>query len=284
MGEAKRRQYSRREFLGAHRWCAYCGAQATTTDHCPPRSFFLRRIWPETYEFPACSPCNEDGRQIEQVLAVLVRIGLKQDRPEIDKGEWERLVRGVRNNQPEIHAEWMSMTENRRKHSMREAFGPDGDLMRRDGWGSINIGELTQAMIARFIEKLGKALYYRHNGRPFEGVIYASHFNSLSKAHPPQLMDSILGIAPIVSEAKRASQELSDQFIYRFNHSPEHGIIYAVVHFNPQMIFQVIAVGWDMEARIVEMTKDNGMTPPFQRRFACHLKQNLTVKQHTGDG
>ena len=72
MGEGKRRQYSRQHFLAENRYCAYCGAAATTTDHCPPRCFFKRRTWPETYEFPACEPCNDVSRLDEQALAVLV--------------------------------------------------------------------------------------------------------------------------------------------------------------------------------------------------------------------
>lgn len=153
-GQAKRKQYNRQQFLKEHPWCAYCGAAATTTDHCPPRSFFIGRIWPERYEFPACFSCNDKGRQDEQVLAVLVRIGLSDNQPEPNKAEWEKLLRGVQNNRAEIAAEWMSMNENQRKRSMREAFGRDGDLMRHDGWGSIVVGPLTQATIARFMTKL----------------------------------------------------------------------------------------------------------------------------------
>lgn len=65
MGEARIKQYNRRQFLKEHPVCCYCGDAATTTDHCPPRSFFERRGWPEGYEFPACGPCNDEGRMNE---------------------------------------------------------------------------------------------------------------------------------------------------------------------------------------------------------------------------
>jgi 5-methylcytosine-specific restriction endonuclease McrA len=270
MGEAKRKQYNRAQFLRDHPTCAYCGGVATTTDHCPPRTFFVGRVWPEKYELPACSPCNEENRQDEQVVAVLSRIGLKE---ETVNTEWKRLVQGVRNNQPQILAEWMPTKEIHLKRSMRRAFGPDGDRMRHAGWRSINIGPLTQDAIRRFMIKLAKALYYLHNGSLLDGVIYASHFNSLMKAHTPQLIEILLRIAPLAPEIRRGTQELTDQFIYRFNHSAEHGIMYAVVQFNPQMIFQLMAVRWDMEERIAELVQTNGKRMPFQNRVESRPKQ-----------
>src|SRR6185437_15712623 len=88
-GQAKQKQYSRAQFLLRHPRCAYCGGVATTTDHCPPRSFFLGRVWPETYEFPACGPCNAEGRGDEQILAVLVRVGLSDMTP-LELDEWRK--------------------------------------------------------------------------------------------------------------------------------------------------------------------------------------------------
>src|SRR5271168_2886590 len=35
MGEAKVKRNRRQELLAAHPFCIYCGAPATTTDHCP---------------------------------------------------------------------------------------------------------------------------------------------------------------------------------------------------------------------------------------------------------
>jgi hypothetical protein len=156
MGEAKRTQYNREQFLIRNPWCAYCGKQATTTDHCPPRAFFVNRVWPEKYEFPACAACNGEARLDEQAVAVIARLNLS-DRSANDQREWERLVDGVKNNRPELIAEWRSMSEARRKLSMRELFGSAGDEMRLAGWGTINLGPETFATVTRFMVKLGKA-------------------------------------------------------------------------------------------------------------------------------
>jgi len=50
-------------------------------------------------------------------------------------------------------------------------------------------------------------------------------------------------MAPVVPEIERNRKPLFDQFIYRFNHSPEHRVMYAVVQFGEQFIFQLIAIG-----------------------------------------
>jgi hypothetical protein len=230
------------------------------------------RAWPETYEFPACEQCNADGRYDEQVLAVLVRIGPAEMAPAALE-EWKRFWKGVLNNSRDVAVEMMSMSANDRRRSLRESFGPIGDQMRLAGWGSMRLGLLTQDAIGRFMVKLGRALYYRHNNVPFQGVIYANHFNTLSKAHTPALIESLLRIAPMQPELKRANQDLSDQFIYRFNHNAEHGAMYAVVQFSEQMIFQILAMRWEMSDQIDQWIKEKGIESPFQRRVECRLSQ-----------
>jgi hypothetical protein len=128
MGEARLKTTRRQQLLEAHPRCVYCGAPATTTDHCPPRCFFEGRIWPETYEFPACEPCNASARFDEQALAIVVRAkALSPQSP-----EWEKLAQGVKNNQPEIVAEWMNMSRNEQKFALRNTFGrAAGDNLRR---------------------------------------------------------------------------------------------------------------------------------------------------------
>src|SRR4051794_32377937 len=140
MGQAKLNLNRRQAFLAAHPLCAYCGQSATTVDHCPPRSLFRARHWPETYEFPACESCNRAARLDEQALAVLLRIDMTEHKSDQDRSEWEKLVRGVRNNQPQLMREWTSVTLNEKKHKLRKAFGSQGDLLRRRGWGVLNMG------------------------------------------------------------------------------------------------------------------------------------------------
>ena len=242
MGQARLKQYNRQQFLLHHPYCCYCGAPATTTDHCPPRSFFLGRQWPESYEFPACQGCNAQARRDEQVLGVLTRISVGEEKQGRAKDEWEKLVSGLKNNQPEIADEWLSMSRNDLRQSLRRAFGDKGDQLRHMGWGAIHVGPLTKAAIERFMVKLGKALYYRHLGVPLNGAVFVRHISSLVENATPEIFDSMLRIAPALATPSRANQPLTDQFIYRFNETSELGVIYAVVHFNEQMMFQIMAI------------------------------------------
>lgn len=271
MGQARQKANARQRLLLRHSRCIYCGAPATTTDHCPPRCVFVGRQWPETYEFAACKPCNDEARLDEQAIGVLVRLKLSETQSAIAKDEWRQLLRGVMNNQYALVREWMSMRANERRHVLREAFGQQGDFMRQAGWGSIRFGDLTHALVQRFMIKLAKALYYRHNGRVFEGVIYTRHISLLVRDSTPEFIQNILSGAPAVSEAMRSNQPLTDQFIYRFSHSPEHGVLYAVVQFSEQFIFQLIVLSWHMADYLAEVARANNMdiwdTPRYEFRI-----------------
>jgi hypothetical protein len=270
MGEARLKKTKRQQLLEAHPWCIYCGTPATTTDHCPPRCFFKSRIWPETYEFPACEPCNASARHDEQALAVIVRAtALSLPGP-----EWEKLVQGTKNNQPEVVAEWMSMSRNEQKDALRNTFGRDaGDNLRRLGWITINLGPLTKAMITRFMIKLAKALYFRHVKAPLDGFAYVFHINSVNKDVTPEFINSILSMAPVLPTIQRSKTSLLDQFIYRFNCNAEHGVMYAVVQFGEQFIFQLIALSKAAASGLATHAETNGAELPTVNRFECFLEQ-----------
>lgn len=274
MGDAKRKLNRRQEFLKLRSRCVYCARPATTSDHCPPRSFFSGRHWPETYEFSACEPCNAAARLDEQALAVLVRSAM-QPHGEADQLEWKRLVDGVRNNQPFVLAEWTSLTRNEIKYGLRRTFGGEGDRLREAGWGLAYNGPLTKAMIVRFMIKLTKALYYKHNNDIFDGVLYLHHIDLAARDTTPEYMRSILAQAPELAEIKRNQRSLSEQFLYRFNNSPEHGIMYAVVQFGNQFIFQVIAMNRKAEKGLIEL--QGGSELSTVGRYECFLEKPSTI-------
>ena len=87
----------------------------------------------------------------------------------------------------------------------------------------------------------------------------------------PEYLKSIYQMAPALPEIKRNSKSLYDQFVYRFNHSPEHGVMYAVVQFGQQWIFQLIAVSRQMDAKLIAISNDNGISGPLSFRHECFL-------------
>ncbi len=187
--------------------------------------------------------------------------------------EWEKLAKGVKNNQPEIVAEWMGMSRNEQRSVLREVFRhATGDDLRRLGWSVVNLGPLSDAMINRFMIKLAKALYFRHVNAPLDGVVFVFHVNAISKDTTPEFMNSILSMAPALPEIQRNKLSLLDQFIYRFNCSAEHGVVYAVVQFGEQYIFQLIALSKPMAERLAAFAQSNGSELPTVNRFECFLE------------
>jgi len=266
MGDAKQKRDRRRQILDAHPWCIYCGAHATTTDHCPPKSAFRGRNWPDTYEFPACEPCNSGARLDEQVLAALFRSDFAEGN-DAQLAEWEKLAQGVKNNQPAIAAEWQVPTRNEIKRILRLAYGSEGDRRRQRGWSAIYIGPRTQAVIDRFMIKLSKALYFKHNNHAFDGVLYTHHINKLRVDTTPEYLAGVYAMAPSLPTVDRNKKSLSDQFIYRFNHNPEHRVMYAVVEFGVQWVFQLMAVGREMDESLVSKEE----TGSLSFRHECFL-------------
>ena len=64
----------------ARKWvgCVYCGAQATTKDHVPPRCLLEKPFPPGLLTIPSCEECNGDFSKDEQYLQiVLAQIGFK---------------------------------------------------------------------------------------------------------------------------------------------------------------------------------------------------------------
>jgi hypothetical protein len=156
---------------------------------------------------------------------------------------------------------------------LRRAFGSEGDQRRREGWGIIHLGPLTQAMMTRFMIKLAKALYYRHNEHIFDGVVYTHHIDRMSGNTTPEYFQSILRMAPVVPEIERNRKSLASQFNYRFNHSPEHRVLYAVVQFSEQYIFQLIAMSREMDRQLLADLPDDGKPLPAGIRHECFLQK-----------
>lgn len=248
MGQAKRKQDRHKQLLADNPYCIYCGAPATTIDHCPPRVFFRDRVAPEGYEFPACKPCNDAARIDEMSLAVLVRSSV-EDHGANDP-RWERDVRGVKNNNPAIIAEWTSTSQNARRRALREAFGSLGDTLRAQGYGIANLGPETQAMCERFIARLARALYFHENREVFRGHIRHSMINCLLDPRGAARIEQALAVAPKLSVCGRGSESLLDQFAYRFNNSVTQGAMYGVIWFNAQMVFIVLAARDDLMDRL----------------------------------
>lgn len=266
MGEAKARQRRRLEFLSRHPVCCYCGDEATTIDHCPPRSLFEKRSWPEGYEFPACEPCNDEGRSNESVVACLYRMRIF--RADDHQGETEKQLRGLINNRRDIAEEWLGGAPEWRAEKLREGFGQLGDEMQRRGYGVARLGERTREAINYFGKKLGKALYYKHTERRLRGRLFCK---SVSLFSGRELISASLRFAPKVPTVERSAGDLSAQFIYRYEFNVEYGFFYGVVGFGEQFSYLVLAIEQDYYDQWLREQSELGITleAAFPQRYVC---------------
>ena len=241
MGNSRRKKA---QFLQDHPVCCYCGGQASTIDHCPPRSFFRGRHAPEGYEFPACDACNQATKDVEQVVACSFRFTLIE--PELDL-QMQKLIKGVKNNHPAIFREWHGTGGAARRRLLREKFGGAGDSMYREGFGAAEIGPDALTMMKQFGDKLLRALFYKHAGHRLNGRAFAE---LVSWINNDDYLDKALQFAPILPEMTNKCTEfdLGSQFLYRFNCSSDLGVFYAVVRIGERheyRLFGFSKAGWD---------------------------------------
>ncbi|MEL3892482.1 hypothetical protein V6B08_19540 [Ferrovibrio sp. MS7] len=96
-------------FLAEHPICCFCAGarQAVEIDHLPSRACFDGNNWPEGFEFPACSVCNRNTSQEEQIVAFFSRSLANPAFPPRNE-EIVKLGLGSRNNLPAAMSEFES--------------------------------------------------------------------------------------------------------------------------------------------------------------------------------
>lgn len=263
MSEAKQRQLSRERFLFENPLCCHCGKAADSVDHCPPKAFFLDKRWPEGFQFPSCDACNKGARSDDALAAVLSHIAIVDPDSDLSREAWQRQIRGLVNNQPEVIAEWQKSGLVETKHGLRKSFGPAAAGLRRDGWKVVSIGPLSQAALKRFMQKMAKTLYYKHCGHVLDGYVIIRHVQGLDQGRLSSDLESALQLAPQQVELSRGGRPLAPGFSYRFNSHAEMGVLHAVVEFSFQMVFQIMALRHDLYARLTEGTSREEFAPPF---------------------
>jgi len=270
MGEARQKQNRKERFKNEHPRCAYCGAPTTTIDHCPARTWFAGRHAPEGYEFPACEECNSDARSDELVMAVLTRIQLAEVDGEAKRREFKDAVRGLFNNRRDVFDEIRDMPATQEKRIFRERFGARGDTLRHEGWGAAAIGPATERVVRQTMIKLGKALFYKHVGRPFEGSMLVRHCSA--PLDGAEFLEGLTSLAPIVVGTSRGKADLSDQFIYGLNVDPEMGVLFSVVQLNPQFIFALLLVSNKARATFRAIDPNSPFERAGDEMIDCRLK------------
>ena len=221
-----RRSGLKREIDGKK--CIFCGGvkEATTVDHFPPRSFFVNKIRPKGFEFPACEACNIASSSLDQVAAMMVNIGSDsigiQDNSEYTK----KLMRGVANNARAVL-----------------------DLLETNGIVSeveVDVGGQKQRVVRVPVDprlfndwlnpwaaKLGAALWNKHTGK----IVSSSdrivvHWIPIEDLWREGIPDEIREALSQEARARQGKIDFGDQFFYRYavSGSLDYGMFYVVMH------------------------------------------------------
>ncbi len=75
MGEANFKKSTTQKFIERFPLCSLCGGQrtATTREHCPPKSLFLKSHRPDGFIAPACNACQDISRTADLVVSIVSR-------------------------------------------------------------------------------------------------------------------------------------------------------------------------------------------------------------------
>ena len=195
--------------------CIFCGGKhvATTTEHCPPRSLFRKKHWPEGYDFPACENCN-GGTSDDELLVSFVALmgGYEADNPE----EFERgtnLMRAVKNQLPGF---------------LEEMFTPALADAALSEAGVVHIPDALHRAVGILAGKLTKGVYNMQTRKifPVDGGIMFQWFTNaqLRKYEKIVVLDAFSAISSMSTPKVRSGKDLKDQFDYLYSVSEERDI------------------------------------------------------------
>lgn len=218
----------RKKFMQEHPYCAFCGGgeAAVTIEHCPPRSLFQNREWPEGFEFPSCEACNSGTSNHDVLIAMIARVDPIHLKGNLD-GKHEGLMKMVNRQYPGLLQKMMpSATEARkanRKLGIQPAYGQTHQEV-----GVVKIPEEVHEAVCIFAKKLSKGIFYKETRSifPNNGCLLMNWFTNAELIRTGkygifEILKNINGEAPLL---KRGGKFLNNQFEYKLSLAPEKTI------------------------------------------------------------
>lgn len=221
MGEAK---LNASAFTAAHPFCIFCGgdAAATTREHCPPRSLFRDRQWPEKFEFPACLACNGGTSDDDLMIAFLAQLDPHGGPEKLTKGKG--LMRAIDKQFPGFLGLMFTQSAIEARAKARRLGLSPAPGRTHQQMGIANVPQATHACVEKLAGKLTKALYYLHAGDVFprDGGIQFRWFTNaqlLQHGHI-DVLEVMKEIHAVTLPLKRNGKDLRDQFDYLYSVDP----------------------------------------------------------------
>jgi len=242
MGEAKRRTDRKRRILANHPLCCFCGGgePATTIDHAPARTCFVRRVGPEGFEFPACKRCQEASRRDELIFGFYIRT-LDTDERNYNSEDISDLMRGMRNNAPEMLPE-LDLPPNAKRATLREAglTLERGQLL--DDVPLVGVPVGFKDVVRMVTAKLACALHYKH----LDAHIPVGHrlmiiFNQLQFPSGRELAERLVEAMPDLVVGQRGNTNIGDQFAYVWGRNEDEDLFAIGAQFSQSMFILAAA-------------------------------------------
>lgn len=266
MGTAKNHRQS---FLQAHPHCVFCGgnAVATTIEHCPPRAMFQNRHWPEGFEFPACSPCNNGTNDHDLLVAMLARMDPFEENGNKD-GKLEGIMKMANKQYPGLFSKMFVSPGEARRNNRKLGIQPQPGQTHQEAGGIRLTSEVHEAVCV-LAKKLAKGIFYRETQTifPDNGCLLLNWFTNAELIREGKyvvfdLLKELGGSAPPL---QRSNKYLNDQFEYKITLSPEMNIMILQARFGNS--FGLVVFGSTLpdrlEAMISRLREQSSREGPF---------------------
>lgn len=212
-------------FLKEHPFCVFCGGDvvAETIEHCPPRSMFENRSWPQGYEFPACLKCNSSSSDDDLIIAFLARAN-PFDAVGNRDGKMAGLMKRINAQLPGFFDSMMPTNSEARRMNRAAGIRPAIGQTHQDV-GGLLVPPRMDAAVRRLASKLSKAVYYKETGFSFpaSGEIamkWSTNFDVLLHGEFP-LLSALHDLPGFVPKHTRANIVLNDQFSVKWSLSDD---------------------------------------------------------------
>ncbi len=168
---------------------------------------------PDGWVFPSCADCQNATRKSDLVVAIVSRFKFGETTG-VEDSDFTKFSAGLRNNAPEILAEWRQ-TSLREARNQRRNFQNLGLSLGQET-SLIKYGDKTVAQLRLFAHKLALAAHFQTHGRIVsqEGGVWAVfHTKEMNLANgSPHEFLNLLGPVSTLSMGKSNAH---DQFAFR---------------------------------------------------------------------
>lgn len=255
MGEANQKK---RRFLELHPVCAFCGGgvAAVSEEHCPPKSMFRGRNWPQGFNWPACKSCNGGTSNDDLLLALIARASAEDPDRSLPG-----LLKLANRQFPGLTSRMLPSAIEARKLNRRIGTLPAPGQTHQEV-SAIKIPPEAKAAVRKVCAKLGKAIYYKETGRVFpnDGCIILQWETRSRRDSEFFTAKALADIPAVFIETKRSGKFLDDQFQIKVSATNEGAYLSVQVQFSQSICALIVLspIPGKLEATVLDIEKRKG--------------------------